>query len=214
MDFTQILSRGTARNMLVVASFILVSGVHAATLDLAGVGTNITDVAELADYDCVTNSSVGDPVTLTFNNSGSITQEYAGVISGNIRLVKDGGKSKLKLSGANTYTGGTLVQNGVIIVGNAAATPARPWRLTISLPKRLPLPAHGARCNSTCPDSQIPSVCQQGRPHHRGLATPISTIPFASRTPGSRWKAQFREAFLPSSQPDNLPKQVEGLWLM
>lgn len=121
MDFTQILSRGTVRNMLVGAPFILVSGVHAATLDLAGVGTNITDVAELAGYDCVTNSVGGDPVTLTFNNSGSISQEYAGVISGNIRLVKDGGKSKLKLSGANTYTGGTLVQNGVIIVGNATA---------------------------------------------------------------------------------------------
>ena len=129
MDFTQILSRGTARTMLVGASFILVSGVHAATLDLAGVGTNITDVAELADYDCVTNSVGGDPVTLTFNLATDMA--YAGTISGNIRLVKNG-NGFLNLSGNNTYTGGTQIDDGRLIASSLTAFGATTGAITVN----------------------------------------------------------------------------------
>ena len=94
--------------------------VAAAPLDLNGTDRTVTDVAEISAYDGVTNSAA-TLATLTFNNSGSVVQEYAGVISGNIKLVKDGGKFKLRLSGANTYTGGTLIKKGILVAGSATA---------------------------------------------------------------------------------------------
>lgn len=97
----------------------------AATLDLAGVDRTVTNVTELDAYDGVTNSSETQ-ATLTFNLADGEVQSYSGVISGNIRLVKLGSKSKLALTAANTYTGGTQIgtagtAGGVIIVGNARA---------------------------------------------------------------------------------------------
>ncbi len=102
-----------------------VGSVQAADLDLNGVDRTVTDVAELAGYDCVTNSS-DTLATLTFDLADGEVQSYGGLISGNIRLVKLGSKSKLALTAANTYTGGTQIgtagtAGGVIIAGNARA---------------------------------------------------------------------------------------------
>ena len=82
---------------------------YADTLDLEGSGRTVTDVAEIAAYDGVKNSSVGDPVTLTFDVASDM--EYAGTISGNIKVVKTGA-GMLTLSADNSYTGGTQIDNG------------------------------------------------------------------------------------------------------
>lgn len=101
--------------LLSVACAIQVSAV---TLDLVGVSKTVTDVADLSAYDGVTNSSGGDPVTLTFNLATDMA--YSGTISGNIRLVKDG-DGFLNLSGNNAYTGGTQIDDGRLIASSLTA---------------------------------------------------------------------------------------------
>ena len=90
--------------MGVLAAFA--ASVHAEMLDLAGADREVKNVSELAAYDGVTNSSEGDPVTLTFTNVTDMV--YAGTISGNIKVAKKG-VGMLTLSGDNTYTGGTVI---------------------------------------------------------------------------------------------------------
>lgn len=103
----------------------------AAMLDLAGVDRTVTDVSELDGYDGVTNTSETQ-ATLTFNLPNSVVQTYNGVIAGNIKLVKQGGKSKLELTRTNTYTGGTQIDGGVIIVSNPMACGDPTKRVVIS----------------------------------------------------------------------------------
>ena len=61
----------TIKQMMVAvvaaATALLTNAVFAETLDLGGAARTVTDVSELAAYDGVTNSSGGDPATLTFN---------------------------------------------------------------------------------------------------------------------------------------------------
>ncbi len=94
-----------------------VGSVQAADLDLNGVDRTVTDVAELADYDGVKNSS-DTLATLTFNVATDMA--YAGAISGNIRLVKEG-TGMLDLSGSNTYTGGTEINQGRLMASSLTA---------------------------------------------------------------------------------------------
>ena len=94
-----------SKMMLLGVLAVFAAGVHAETLDLAGENKTVTSVSELAAYDGVTNSSEGDPVTLTFNIATDMA--YAGTISGNIKLVKMG-VGMLTLSGDNTYTGDSV----------------------------------------------------------------------------------------------------------
>ena len=89
----------------------LVGFAHAADLDLNGVDRTVTDVADLAGYDGVTNSSETQ-ATLTFNVAADMS--YAGTISGNIKVVKEGTAS-LTFSADNSYSGGTQVNNGKLI---------------------------------------------------------------------------------------------------
>jgi len=106
---------------LVAAAVVMsANSAFAAMLDLAGVDKTVTDVAELSAYDGLANSSETQ-ATLTFNLADGEVQTYGGFISGNIRLVKDGGKSRLTLTAANAYTGGTLIKKGILVAANALA---------------------------------------------------------------------------------------------
>ena len=92
--------------VVATAIAVLTNVVFAASRDLKGAAITVTDVASLADYDGVTNSSEGNPATLTFDVATDMA--YAGTISGNIKVVKEG-TGMLDLSGSNTYTGGTVI---------------------------------------------------------------------------------------------------------
>lgn len=82
----------------------------AAALDLAGADRTVTDVSELAAYDeGVTNSS-STLATLTFDIATD--QIYAGVLGGNLKLVKSGTGTLTLSAVTRTYTGGTLVNAG------------------------------------------------------------------------------------------------------
>jgi len=61
----------------------------------------------------ITNSS-GNAATLTVGNSNA-NGNYAGLIGGNLNLVKIGNGTEI-LSGTNTYTGATTISNGVLEV--------------------------------------------------------------------------------------------------
>lgn len=98
--------------MTAVVAACLAGPAFAALLDLNGVDRTVTDVADLAGYDGVTNSSGGDPVTLTFTIASDMS--YAGTISGNIKVVKEG-TAALTLSADNAYSGGTQVNEGKLI---------------------------------------------------------------------------------------------------
>ncbi len=67
----------------------------------------------------VTNS--GASSTLTVNQSGNTV--FAGLLSGNLRLVKKGAGS-LTLTNVNVFTGGAAVSNGTLRLGVANALPA------------------------------------------------------------------------------------------
>jgi len=95
----------------------LVGSAQAADLDLNGVDTTVTDVASLAAYDGVTNSS-DTLATLTFDVATDMA--YVGAISGNIKVVKMG-NGMLDLSGASTYTGGTQIDDGRLVASSLTA---------------------------------------------------------------------------------------------
>ncbi len=95
----------------------LACSVQAADLDLNGADQTVTDVAELAGYDGVKNSS-DTLATLTFNVATDMA--YAGTISGNIKVVKEG-TGMLDLSGSNTYTGGTEINQGRLMASSLTA---------------------------------------------------------------------------------------------
>ena len=82
-------------------------------LDLAGTDMTVADVADLASYDGVTNSSA-TAATLTFNIADD--QSYANTIGGNVAVVK-AGAGTLSLGKADrTFTGGTTVSQGKLVL--------------------------------------------------------------------------------------------------
>ena len=92
----------------------------AAMLDLAGTDMTVSDVTTLASYDGVTNSSA-TAVTLTFNIADD--QAYDMTIGGKVAVVK-AGAGTLSLGKADrTFTGGTTVSQGklVLATNNAKA---------------------------------------------------------------------------------------------
>ncbi len=97
------------------------------TLNLSG-GT--LDVAYNQTIDHFSGGGSGTFITLqngtTFKvnaASGSTSSSYAGIISGGGALVINGAaNSKLTLSGANTFGGGTTIQSGRLIVKNSTGS--------------------------------------------------------------------------------------------
>ena len=84
-----------------------------AMLDLAGTDMTVADVADLASYDGVTNSSA-TAATLTFNIADD--QAYDQTIGGNVAVVK-AGAGTLSLGKADrTFTGGTTVLQGKLVL--------------------------------------------------------------------------------------------------
>ena len=106
-----------------------VGSAQAADLDLNGVGTTVTDVASLAAYDGVTNSS-DTLATLTFDVATDMA--YAGTISGNIKVVKEG-TGMLDLSGSNTYTGGTEINKGRLMASSLTAFGSTSGAITVNV---------------------------------------------------------------------------------
>jgi autotransporter-associated beta strand protein len=86
-----------------------------ATLDLNGATQQIGSLAGVAG----SNLSLGAG-RLTVNSPAST--QFAGLISGTGSLVKQGAGT-LTLTGTNSYTGGTTVQAGTLVIGNSARTP-------------------------------------------------------------------------------------------
>lgn len=89
------------------------SSIDVTTLENSGENTYVvSDLSSNNSYFC--NSA--QTVDLVFDLAEDV--EYSGVISGNIRLVKKGAGTLL-LKSENTYTGGTLIEKGILAVNNA-----------------------------------------------------------------------------------------------
>ena len=92
--------------------------VNGGTLDLSGYGVQATSLSGAAGT--ITNSG-GTPVSLTVTQSGTTT--FSGSIQNGASptaLVMDG-TGKLVLSGSDTYTGGTVVESGKLVIANPYA---------------------------------------------------------------------------------------------
>jgi autotransporter-associated beta strand protein len=95
-----------------------------ATLDLYGFNAEINGLSGGANA-VVDNTSGGGACTLTVGNGGA-PSAFAGVIqnsSGSVGLVKTGSGTQV-LSGANTYSGGTTINNGTLQFALTTAMPA------------------------------------------------------------------------------------------
>ena len=90
------------------------------TLDLAGWNQAVAKLSSTAGSGAIslTNSTVGAPVTFTVNQDEDST--FAGVISGELSMVKNG-IGNLVLSAASTYTGTTTVNAGSLGFGSGTA---------------------------------------------------------------------------------------------
>lgn len=92
----------------------------AATFDMAGFNQTVAALQDSATTDIngkITNSLAASSSTLTVNQASNTT--FDGVIengSGSVILTKSG-VGNLTLNGANTFTGGTNIQNGKVIIG-------------------------------------------------------------------------------------------------
>ena len=100
--------------MFAVLAVAASANLQAAMLDLAGTDMTVADVADLASYDGVTNSSA-TAATLTFNIADD--QAYDQTIGGNVAVVKAGAGTLDLGEVARTYTGGTQVNEGILKLG-------------------------------------------------------------------------------------------------
>ena len=96
------------RDLLPVTSRLTVEA--GATLDLNG---NHQTVAGLAGAGTVTNAAASGTVTLTVIQDATTT--FSGALTGDLSLVKSG-NGILTLSGGSTYTTGTTVQAGTLVL--------------------------------------------------------------------------------------------------
>ena len=104
--------------------------VSTATLDLAGFNETIGSLAGAGDV------TLGAGVLNTGGDNTSTT--FSGVISGSGGLVK-AGSGAFTLTGTNTYSGGTMLLDGMIVVENNARRSApvcSRWRKGPRCPSR------------------------------------------------------------------------------
>ena len=102
------------KKMLLIVGATAAVTVCAAMLDLEGTDRTVADVADLASYDGVTNSSA-TAATLTFAIADD--QAYASTIGGNVKVVKAGDGTLDLGAVARSYTGGTQVNAGILKLG-------------------------------------------------------------------------------------------------
>jgi autotransporter-associated beta strand protein len=89
------------------------------TLDLAGFSPSVGVLAGAAGT--ITSSATAGIATLT-TSFGSVASTFSGVITGPVSLAK-AGAGTLALNAANTYTGGTSIIGGRLVVGVTNALP-------------------------------------------------------------------------------------------
>lgn len=128
---------------LLAALMVAAAPAAAATVDLADVLAGGTEYT-------VTDLSANDSYTYTGATTVNLILDlasdagYTGTISGKIRLVKRG-SGTLTLSAANTYTGGTKIEQGILGISNANALGAEPVDIVAttvaSSPSRLRIDA-------------------------------------------------------------------------
>ena len=100
------------------------------TFDLGGFNQTLNSLATSAGgstANSIVTTSTGTP-TLTI--SGTTNTTYAGLISGNLSLVK-GNTNSLTLASANTYTGNTAINGGTLALGASGGIDSTP-HLTIA----------------------------------------------------------------------------------
>lgn len=112
-----------AANVLPSATTVVMgqAGTGNAILDLNGFSQTIAGLTDpvAGTTNTVTNSSA-TAATLTVDTSGSVTYGTSGgALTGNLTLAKLG-TGTLTLSGASTYTGPTLIQNGILQLAGGA----------------------------------------------------------------------------------------------
>jgi autotransporter-associated beta strand protein len=96
-----------------------------AELDLNGMNQQVAGLAlggsAVASKNSVNNSSgtLSTLSTLTVNTPAATPSTFAGILKGNLALVK-AGTDALTLSGVNTYTGDTLVDGGTLVLADDA----------------------------------------------------------------------------------------------
>jgi autotransporter-associated beta strand protein len=91
-----------------------------AKMDLNGFDTQIGSLAGVGPAGSVINSSATTDATLTVGGNNASTA-YAGLVSGSRLALCKIGSGTLTLSGANTYTGDTVVQNGTLSLSPTVA---------------------------------------------------------------------------------------------
>ena len=82
----------------------------------------------------IVGGNIVDNATLTFNRSDSPT--FAGAISGNGTVIKQGGGT-LALTGTNSYFGGTNVSRGNLLISNDASLGDASGTVTVTTPGTL-----------------------------------------------------------------------------
>jgi len=107
---------GTALTLGVSSSSVM-------TFDLGGFNQTLGSLATAGTVaQAIVTSSAG-PSTLTISGTNSST--YAGLLSGNLALAKNN-TNTLTLTGANTYTGNTIITGGTLKLGVGGAIDSTP----------------------------------------------------------------------------------------
>ncbi len=116
-----------AGGVVTVGSNAKINIINGATVRVADTspddGSNQNSDPNGAFYDSVSHNSVNFTGTnghLVFSRTANIT--YRGDISGGIGLTQNG-SGTLLLTGSNTYTGGTYVPNGIVVIDGSSAIP-------------------------------------------------------------------------------------------